>query len=232
MADQLSNRARLARERAGFRTEKDAAQRIGCSRTLVISWENGSAKSIGGKYLIRAAKAYQVRPEWLSMQSQDDGYPWHGIDATLPEPVSDPATAHSYRVSQIDAEAGMGGGLANHDYPDVIKEVDFDPTYIRALLGFVPKPGRLKLVTGRGDSMTPTINPGDVVIVDTGCEAFDGDGIYLIDTGNGAQIKRLQALGDGVHVISANKEYKDFPAPPHMRVGGRVYLRNRLDRMA
>jgi transcriptional regulator with XRE-family HTH domain len=72
----LSDRARSARLRAGFDNEAAAAQAIGCSRTLVISWENGSAKSIGGKYLLAAARAYQVRPEWLTDGSEKDGYPW------------------------------------------------------------------------------------------------------------------------------------------------------------
>lgn len=145
--------------------------------------------------------------------------------------VADRVTGDGYRVVQLDAEAGMGGGIVNSDNPDVIREVDFDPGYIRALLGFVPVPGRLKLVTGRGDSMLPTILPGEAVIVDTGCERYDGDGIYLVDTGDGQQIKRLQSLGDGVYVVSSNPEYKDFKAPKHMRVGGKVYLRNRIDRL-
>lgn len=125
----------------------------------------------------------------------------------------------------------MGDGAVNNDYPDIVREIDFDPAYIRAMLGFVPKPGRLRLVTGRGDSMMPTIQPGDVVLVDIGCEAFEGDGLYLINTGDGHQIKRLQSLDDGIHVLSSNPDYRDFKAPKHMIIGGKVYLRHRLDRL-
>lgn len=76
MGTKLANRARKARERAGFEKESQAAKAIGCSRPLVISWENGQAGSIGAKYLLAAARAYKVRPEWLSLQTDDDGYPW------------------------------------------------------------------------------------------------------------------------------------------------------------
>src|SRR5688572_24991880 len=69
-------RARMARIRAGYPNEAAAAADIGCSRPLVISWEKGEAKSIGSKYLLDAAKAYKVRPEWLLMETEDDGYPW------------------------------------------------------------------------------------------------------------------------------------------------------------
>lgn len=126
----------------------------------------------------------------------------------------------------------MGDGYVNEDYPEVIRAVDFATPYIRSLVGFVPPPGRLKLVTGRGDSMIPTIMPGDVVLVDTGCTAFDGDGLYLVNSGHGQQIKRLHDRGGIVHVVSDNTVYTPEPVNDRTVIGGKVYLRNRLDRMA
>lgn len=77
MADTLNDRARMARLRAGFDTESDAAKAIGCGRTTVIRWESdASAVSIGGKYLLPAARAYRVHPDWLAMRCDDDRYPW------------------------------------------------------------------------------------------------------------------------------------------------------------
>lgn len=73
----LNERARKARERAGFRTPAEAADAIGCSRPTVIRWETDpSAKSISGDYLNAAARAYAVHPDWLAMLSDDDRYPW------------------------------------------------------------------------------------------------------------------------------------------------------------
>ena len=154
-----------------------------------------------------------------------------GDDAPA-RPVSPPATAGDYvRVQQLEAEAGMGDARINDDYPEVIRSVDFEPSYIRAIVGFVPAPGRLVLVTGKGDSMMPTIQPGDVVVVDTGITSFDGDGLYLINMGNGQQIKRLLDRGV-IHVASDNRERsgEPFPIPAGTRIGGRVYLRNRIER--
>lgn len=145
--------------------------------------------------------------------------------------ISPPATREGYvHVQQLDATAGMGEGVENLDNPDVIRAIDFEPGYIRSIVGFVPAPGRLCLISGSGDSMMPTIQPGDAVVVDTGITSFDGDGIYLINMGNGHQIKRLIDRGV-IHVASENKSYGDpFPIPEGTLIGGKVYLRNRIER--
>ncbi|WDS36209.1 S24 family peptidase [Pseudoxanthomonas sp.] len=147
-------------------------------------------------------------------------------------PISATETGSGYvRIRQLDGEAGMGDARINDDYPEVIKSMDFTPAYIRSVVGFVPTPGRLVLVTGRGDSMLPIIQPGESLIVDTGVTSFDGDGIYLINTGNGQQVKGLQDRGDAVYVVSANAAlYPAFALPHGTLVGGKVYLRNRIDR--
>ncbi|WP_312681003.1 LexA family transcriptional regulator [Stenotrophomonas chelatiphaga] len=146
--------------------------------------------------------------------------------------VSSPATSASYvRVQQLDGDVDMGDGRINDDYPDIVRGMDFAPTYIRSVVGFVPAPGRLVLVTGRGDSMIPVIQPGESLMVDTGINSFDGDGIYLLNTGNGQQVKALQDRGDAVYVVSANASlYPAFPMPVNTVIGGKVYLRNRIDR--
>ncbi len=148
-------------------------------------------------------------------------------------PVSAPATSGDYvRVQQLDAEAGMGGETVNDDFPEVIRGMDFTSAYIRSIVGFVPAPGRLVLVTGRGDSMIPVIQPGESLMVDTGITHFDGDGIYLINTGNGQQIKALQDRGEAIYIVSANTAlYPAFPIPAGAVIGGKVYLRNRIDRL-
>ncbi len=124
----------------------------------------------------------------------------------------------------------MGGEVVNDDYPEVIRAMDFTPSYIRSIVGFLPPPGRLVLLTGRGDSMVPVIQPGDTVVVDTGITSYDSDGLYLINMGNGHQIKRLLDRGV-IHVASENKSYGEpFPMPEGTIIGGKVYLRNRIER--
>lgn len=151
------------------------------------------------------------------------------------EVVAAPAMAGDYlRVEQIDAEAQMGAvGRVNEDFPEVIRAMDFAPAYIRSVVGFMPPPGRLKLVTGVGDSMSPKIRPGEMVLVDTGCREFVGDGLYLINTGYGQQIKALQAQPDGIWARSADQVlYPPFLLTDEAIIGGRVYLIQHLERVA
>jgi phage repressor protein C with HTH and peptisase S24 domain len=42
-----------------------------------------------------------------------------------------------------------------------------------------------------GDSMSPTINEGDLAFVDTSCRSFEAEGIYVIVFNNSLLIKRL-----------------------------------------
>lgn len=220
-------------------TQSGLAAACGIKPPSVSDWISGKTKSIRSEHLHNAAKYLNVSAEWLATGKEPRGleHSKNSRATALAEggtiPVSSPETQDGYvRVEQA-GEADMGDGIVNEDYPDVIRAVDFAEPYIRTLIGFVPPPGRLQLVTGRGDSMMPTIQPGDVVIVDTGCTWFDGDGLYLVNSGNGQQIKRLIDKGV-IHVASDNREaYGDpFPMPEGTVVGGKVYLRNRLDRLA
>lgn len=157
-----------------------------------------------------------------------------GAEAAV-QAVSLPAIQSDYvRVEQIDAEAQMGTvGRINEDFPEVIRAMDFAPTYIRSVVGFLPPPGRLKLVTGVGDSMSPKIKPGEMVLVDTGCTEFVGDGLYLINTGQGQQIKALQSQPDGIWARSYDPVlYPPFRLTDDSIIGGRVYLIQRLERVA
>ncbi|MCD9005186.1 helix-turn-helix transcriptional regulator [Luteimonas sp. XNQY3] len=169
---------------------------------------------------------------------------WDKIVSAFPQVSGEPAesvsriaatetdSSDSFRIDLIAAEADMGDGRINEDFPEVIRAVEFPPDYIRAVVGFLPPPGRLVLVTGRGDSMIPVIQPGDSVIVDTGVSKYDGDGLYLINLGNGQQIKRLVDHGEdaGIYAHSDNKAYPELPLPRGAIVGGKVYLRARVDR--
>lgn len=231
----LADRLTAAITKAGI-TKAELARRVGISAPSVNGWFTGKAKFLRGENLLAAAKALDVDQDWLasgkgSMRRQAVGEapPAQYLDAAAISPRETPSPY--VRVQQLDAEAGMGGELVNDDNPEVVRAMDFTPAYIRGLVGFLPPPGRLVLITGRGDSMIPVIQPGDVVMVDTGTTAYDGDGIYLINTGGGHQIKALQHRGDAIYVVSANAGlYPAFPLPKGTQVGGKVYLRTRIER--
>jgi len=125
------------------------------------------------------------------------------------------ATPPGYvRFDLFEGAAGMGAGVANADYPEVIRTVDVAEWEIRRKLGFLPAPGRMQLMTGRGPSMRPKIEDGDVVMIDTWCTYFDGDDYYLINVDGDAQIKKLMKRADGLWVVSSNPEFPEWRIDP------------------
>ena len=86
-------------------------------------------------------------------------------------------------------------------------------------------PDRLKLVTGIGDSMYPTLNWGDVILIDTtDRQLARQDGVYWIDLFGASGIKRLRTVGQGrVLVISDNRDVPDQEVDAaDLRIQGRA----------
>lgn len=227
----LSERALEARLSAGYENRSEFARLVGVSASAIQQIEEGTTLSLRGRTLQGYVRVTNYSGEWLS-SGRGPKLGAHAPDPTnMTVAASDTGTSY-VRVEQLDAEGAMGEGVINDDYPDVIRSVDFTEPYIRALIGHVPPAGQLKLITGRGNSMAPLIMPGDVVVVDTGCTSFEGDGIYLVNLGNGQQIKALQDRGDSIYVVSVNTVFGPVPVTGDTIIGGKVYLRNRLERLS
>ncbi|OWB26834.1 XRE family transcriptional regulator [Xanthomonas oryzae pv. oryzicola] len=223
--DTIGSRVRRERELQGIE-RRELAAKTGVGYSTLSELERGGMQTTTKLRVI--ADALGVSLQWLET-GKGEKKPSIPVSPVL---ETEKRTGDYVRVDQLDGDAGMGEGRINDDYPDVIRSMDLTPAYIRSVVGFVPPPGRLVLVTGRGDSMIPVIQPGESLIVDTGVSTFDGDGIYLINTGNGQQIKGLQDRGDAIYVVSANAAlYPAFALPRGAIVGGKVYLRNRIDRL-
>jgi phage repressor protein C with HTH and peptisase S24 domain len=88
----------------------------------------------------------------------------------------------------------------------------FDERWLKAL---TPTPAeRLSIVRVEGDSMAPTLNAGDDILVDMGDAAERlRDGIYVLRIDDAVVVKRiaLHPLGRRVTVQSDNPAYPDWP---------------------
>lgn len=78
MDETFKQRMKRMRLRAGFKTQGAAADAIGCDRGTVGMWEAPSSQvsAVGNEYLLEAAAAYKVRPEYMRTGKGDDGFPW------------------------------------------------------------------------------------------------------------------------------------------------------------
>ena len=113
-------------------------------------------------------------------------------------------------IAHYDVRAAMGGGQIAHDYPETFKDVRISPSHLRELGVEFSEHHHLKMVTGWGQSMEPTIRHRDPLIVDVSIREFVGDGIYFFSWGDHIYIKRLQiADEDHFEMISDNSRHKD-----------------------
>lgn len=113
-------------------------------------------------------------------------------------------------IAHYDVRAAMGGGQIAHDYPEILKDVRVSPGHLRELGLDFQEHYHLKVVTGWGQSMEPTIKHRDPLIVDVSVREFVGDGIYLFSWDEHIYIKRLQVADeDHFEMISDNSKHKD-----------------------
>ncbi len=128
----------------------------------------------------------------------------------------------------IGASAGPGASV---DGEAVEGEVAFDPKWLR---GLGADPRALSIIRVEGDSMAPTLNDGDDIMVDGGDAAARlRDGIYVLRMDDVLMVKRVaRAPGQGrISVISDNPHYKswdDLPMTAVQLVGRVVWAGRRV----
>jgi len=129
----------------------------------------------------------------------------HGVRLAQQMHAKYQATDAFALVPLYDVRAAAGhGALADDREPP--EHWAFSRAWIARSLG-VPA-SRLILVTLAGDSMTPDLHDGDVVMVDRGDVEVLREGVYVFYLEGHIYVKRLQLLNDQLSIISSNG---DFP---------------------
>ena len=111
-------------------------------------------------------------------------------------------------IAHYDVRGALGDGEVAHDYPELLQDIRISPSHLRSMGVEFKEHYNLKVITGWGQSMTPTIKHGDPCLVDISIKEFIGDGIYYFSYGGFQYIKRLQMKGkDKFKMISDNKKH-------------------------
>jgi phage repressor protein C with HTH and peptisase S24 domain len=103
----------------------------------------------------------------------------------------------------VTASAGHGAVITDES---VVDHLAFRRTWIAQSLGVDPT--HLALIDARGDSMSPTIESGDLLLLDTRNGGAKSEGIYVINLAGALLVKRLRIkLSGSVEVMSDNPKY-------------------------
>ncbi|MEN1942677.1 S24 family peptidase [Luteimonas sp. MJ293] len=226
----LKDRLIHAREESGYAEPAAVAHKIGLTPSALYQLESGSTKTLSGRTAVKLARAYpSFRLEWLieGTGPMRQGVSLKEAKAKWNTAESEIETRPGYvRLHLMDGTASGGDGAVNTDFPEVMQDLEIAEWQLRKQVGFLPEPGRIQIITVRGDSMYPDVKNGDVVMVDTAAHYYDGDGLYLVNIHGYTFVKRLQVMTDGMHIISTNPRYASQVIAPGdmetLHVGGRI----------
>lgn len=252
-----NERLKQARLAAGYSTASDAAEAMGMSRATYIGHENGSRAfriDAAEKY----ARWFRVRSSWLLTGEEPmkigglpeyERVPLSEVENAPPEPefgADDNAYVAGEKYygripgarPEIDVRAGAGHGSVGNEAVmqiaagetvtghKVVAEWVLPDNFFRYELQATPASSIFIPVIG--DSMSPTLSPGDRVIVDTRQSSLVADGIYVFHDGDGApRVKRLAKVlfsePPQVQIISDNAAHPTQIASLHdVMIFGRV----------
>lgn len=212
----LPDRLRAARAALSL-GQKDFALQSGVSHSVYQKYELGTSKP-GFDALEGFVKA-GVNPQWLLTGEGEMLLPPAACrEASAAFFGNKPAKAEMRLASVeqtdfvaiplFDVRAAAGGGSVI-DSERILDVLHFKEEWIRSELH--ASPADLYMIFVDGESMEPTLRPGDVILVDRRDQAQRRDGIYVLRIDGTLLVKRLQKLpGSVIRVTSDNRSYEPF----------------------
>ncbi|HEX5508776.1 MAG TPA: S24 family peptidase [Pseudolabrys sp.] len=241
--EEIQRRKRLGRRMKAARmaarlSQSAIAKKLGVSRGAPAQWET-ALNGISDENLAKWADICDVSLEWLATAGGEIPSFWSGRDQPVDEARRLSVIRFGKRepsgIRELDTRGGMGGGgviesrlRADGTHVDAMKDEVwiFPQAFIRESLR-APAP-RLLVLEVQGDSMLPTINPGERVVIDTGHKIPSPDGIYALrDRFDLVVVKRLQVHKDEpkVSIISDNPSHRtETVGLDEIHIVGRVVL--------
>lgn len=170
----------------------------------------GQPRGVGNKLARKLEDGFGKPRGWIDLDHSN--YDLENLDSNLKAAEkSNVIYKNRFCIKQFDdVRASMGKGILLQDQPGQITTLEVTEEWINKNVPFNTGNNNLCIVTGFGDSMKGMFNPGDPLLIDTGIKSISelGDGVYFFRVENEGFIKRLQRVpGEGIRVISQNKEY-------------------------
>ncbi len=198
----------------------ELARRTGVTRANLSLILGGTTQSLLSGTAQTLSDALNIRVEWLVTGRGD----------MRPAPTSyRPRGGDEFEIKQLDVNGSMGMGMTPPDHIDTVKTVVVSLTELRKQCSF-SSPEKLQIITGLGQSMSPTFVDGDPLLVDTGVVDVKIDAVYVFDLDGELYIKRLQRMpGHKIRVISDNRgAFDSYDLTPdqitRMNVRGMIVL--------
>jgi phage repressor protein C with HTH and peptisase S24 domain len=226
MEIQPYRRLAAARKKLGLTLEGFATP-LGVSNQAVSKWERGLA-SISLVVAQSIEVNHGISCDWLLNGAGD------AFSSNVGTKVGDIETqevrfsAVSVPLPLVSLRPSAGLGADTYSEPDVIAHLPFDREWLHRRVGVSPR--HLFLAEVDGDSMTPTLHPNDLVMVDKSAPTKGfRDGIWVFRNDNAILVKRIQCLGCGQYrATSDNQGYSPITFDEDFHLIGRVVWSDKL----
>lgn len=177
------------------------ARQIEVSPQTVSAWFSGRNRP-GIEEVAKMCKVLHVSPSWL-MTGREDAIEHQSLvcEDTICIPI-------------LDVRASCGIKEVLNPNAAVVEVMQVTKQWALRNCGGDVNFRALNLITVTGDSMSPTLDDGDLVIIDRSVERFETDSMFVFTIDDGLYIKRIQRIGRKFHVISDNPLYQPYVLEP------------------
>jgi len=211
----LSERIKAAREKAKI-DQGDLAKRLSIAAPTLSKYENGH-RVPDADLLEKFVRIVGCDPGWLLTGIGSE--PTGTGTGSLAEARAEYGNEFVY-IPQVAGNISAGGGLV----PD--NTVELKIAFRKDWIERRGDPKNMSLIRVSGDSMEPTLQSGDLALVDHGRNYVDPQGgIYAISIDHTIMIKRIQVMHPAMRlkVISDNNKYESIETDPDLlRINGKV----------
>lgn len=175
------------------------AARIGAANTTINRHANGTAKFNLGRGTV--SKLRDAFPDFPGFQEKSRSLP------SDRQPTVHYDAGEVVDMIAVDLSLSMGPGTIPEDFPEE-ELVKFDLALLRRITRTPPT--QIRLIRGIGESMAPTLQTGDQIMIDLNERQYSRiDGIYWINHFGAHGIKRLRAIGRGKMLIVSDNPAVD-----------------------
>ncbi|GLQ32633.1 XRE family transcriptional regulator [Litoribrevibacter albus] len=216
MSTPFSRRFQLVVEQICQGNKKQFAELTGKSASHIYRICRGASRP-SMTYLQELYDEFKVDLNWLLTGEESSG-----------QKAGTASSKDLVFAPMFDVEASAGAGALVQS-EDIVEHFGFNKNWLSSHLRV--SSDNLAFVTVNGDSMVPTLEDGDMILVDMSQQQVHREGIYLITTEDGLVTKRLKSDKNALQVISDNPDYPSWTIDPQnadqYRVAGKVIWNGR-----
>ncbi len=190
-------------------SKAELARRSGVSYDVINKLVRGDNKTTNPENAVKLAEAlgFQLGSEVASTEAD--------------------APNGSRLVPVYDVSASAGNGATVDAYEAISHSLAFPPDYLKKLTR--AKPSDLAIISVKGDSMTPTLNDDDIVMLDASKKNLSYDGLFVLQFGDALHVKRVtRSTAQGmITILSDNRTSyppQEWPADEVTVIGKVIWV--------